>query len=64
MNEISVKVKEWNHNYLAHHGLIRLISMDSLEHLKTPISWEVFIDMDINYFLENQDKPQKELEGE
>jgi len=38
-------VKEGNSQQLAQHGLIRILIEDSLQNLRTPITWIVFRDM-------------------
>ena len=40
----SIKVKEGNSQKLPHHGLIRILIEDSLQNLKTPITWSIFRD--------------------
>ena len=43
--DISIKVKEGNHQQLAHHGLIRIIIEDALHNLIIAIQWSIFRDM-------------------
>ncbi len=38
-------MKEGNSQQLAHHGLIRILIEDTLQDLRTPITWSVFRDM-------------------
>jgi len=52
---MSQKVREGNHQHIAHHGLIKLIVKDSLSHLRNPILWIDFLDMDMEVFIETQD---------
>jgi len=39
------KVREWNSQKLAHHGLIRILIEDALQNLKIPITWSAFRDL-------------------
>ena len=41
------KVKEWNSQQLAHHGLIRILIEDALQNLRIPIKWSVFRDLPV-----------------
>jgi hypothetical protein len=52
--EMSLKVQKGKHDFLAHHGLIKLIDSYSLEKLKNRILWEYFINMDLKEFEEAQ----------
>jgi hypothetical protein len=54
LKEMSLKVQKGKHEFLAHHGLIKLIVSDSLRSLKHIILWEDFINMDLQAFEEAQ----------
>ena len=41
----STKVQEGNSQYLAHHGLIKILVEEALHTLTIPMAWEVFRDM-------------------
>jgi hypothetical protein len=51
---MSLKVQKGKQEFLAHHGLIKLIVSDSLRQLKHIILWEDFINMDLQAFEEAQ----------
>lgn len=40
--------------HIAHHGLIKLIVMDALIHLRNLFLWRDFVDMDRDVFIETQ----------
>jgi len=42
------------YQHIAHHGLIKFIVMDALIHLRNPILWNNFVDMDKEAFIETQ----------
>jgi hypothetical protein len=52
LKEMSLKVKKGKQEFLAHHGLIKLIVSYSLRSLKHKILWEDFINMDLQAFEE------------
>jgi len=52
--EMSQKVREGKHQHLAHHGLIKLIVVDALNHSRFPVIWSKFVDMDRETFIETQ----------
>ena len=56
-------MKGGKHQYLAHHGLIKLIIMDDLGGLQNLVLWDDFVDMDKKTFLETKAQAQLELEG-
>jgi len=43
----SSRVKKWNSQQLAHHGLIKILIEDALQNLRIPITWLVFRDLPI-----------------
>ncbi len=49
---MSEKVKEWKHQKLAHHSLIKLTMEDVLSQLRIHVLWSIFRDMDKEAFLE------------
>lgn len=55
--EMNEKVREGRHQYITHHGLIMIIVIDSLNHLKAPILWIDFVDMDKDAFINRQAHP-------
>lgn len=48
------KVREGKHQHISHHGLIKIIVMDALSHLKNPVLWAEFLEMDREAFIETQ----------
>ena len=54
ITDMRKKVRERKYQYLAHHGLIKLIVSDSLSRLNLPMSWSSFIDMDREAFIATQ----------
>lgn len=55
-------MREGKHQHIAHHGLIKLIVMDDINHLKYPMLWVDFVDMDMEVFIKTQalNSPQQE----
>jgi len=51
---MSQKVREGKHQHIAHHGLIKLIVMDSLSHLRNHVLWNDFMEIDREIFIETQ----------
>jgi hypothetical protein len=51
---MSLKVQRGKQEFLAHHGLIKLIVSDALRSLRNKILWEYFINMDKQSFEEVQ----------
>lgn len=51
---MSKKIREGKHQHLSHHGLIKLIVVDSLKILRIHVLWFKFIDMDREIFIETQ----------
>jgi hypothetical protein len=67
LKEMSAKVKRGKHEFLAHHGLIKLIVSYAMRNMKHRILWVDFLDMDKKYFLEIQEEmmqQSQEKEGE
>jgi hypothetical protein len=61
LKEMSTKVKKGKQEFLAHHGLIKLIVFRyALRSLKHIILWEDFVDMDQQAFLEVQAEMSEE----
>lgn len=58
--EMSHKVREGKHQHLADHGLIKLVVMNALSHLRVPALWTKFVDMDREDFIETQSIRLKE----
>jgi len=49
----SKKVKEWNCQQLAHHGLIKTLIEDALQNFRIPIKWSAFRDLPIEDDIKN-----------
>jgi hypothetical protein len=60
LKEMSLKVQKGKQDFLAHHGLIKLIVSDALRSLKHNILWEYFINMDLQAFEEAQETMSEE----
>lgn len=58
--EMSQKVREGKHKNLTHHGLIKLIVVDVVNHLRIPVIWNKFVDMDRDIFIETQSLTPRE----
>ena len=54
MIEMSQKVREGKHQHISHYGLIKMIFMEALNHLRYPILWIGFVDTDRETFIETQ----------
>lgn len=52
--EMSERLREWKNQHSAHHGLIKLIVMNCLSHLKIPVLCPDFVDMDMEVFIETK----------
>ena len=52
--DMSQKAREGKHQHLVHHGLMKLIMVDALNHLRIPFIWNKFVDMDRDTFIETQ----------
>jgi len=46
IKDMSQKNREGKHQHLTHHGLIKLIVEDSLNHIRIHVPWSKFKDMD------------------
>lgn len=51
---MSYKAREGKHQHISHHGLINLIVMDALMHLRKPMLWTDNVEMDEEAFIETQ----------
>ena len=47
-------MREGKHQHLSHHGLIKLIVVYYLNHLRILVIWKKFVDMDRNNLIETQ----------
>jgi hypothetical protein len=54
LKEMSTKVKKGKHEFLVHHGLIKMMVSDVLRNMKQKFLWVDFVDMDQQVFLEVQ----------
>lgn len=61
--EMSQKVREGRHQHIAYHGLIKLIFMDSINHLGFLVLWNDFVYMDRETFIETQNITSTQQEG-
>jgi len=52
--EMSQKLREGKHKHISHDGLIKLIVMDALIHLRNPLLWTDFVDIHREIFIETQ----------
>lgn len=52
--EISQKVREGKHQHISHHGLIKCIVIDALNHLKNLVLWTYFVYVDRQVFIKTQ----------
>lgn len=48
------KVREGKHQHISHHGLIHLMLMDALSHLRNQVLWIDFVDITREIFIETQ----------
>jgi len=51
---MSHKLREGKHPHISHHGLIKLIFMDALSHLRNLVLLTDFVDMDREIFIQTQ----------
>lgn len=56
-------MREGKHQYIDQHGIIRLIFLNALGHLKNPMLWTNFVDMEKESFIETQGQHLREHEN-